>query len=101
MNVCSYLPVAQVQEGHTLLVTDNTNLPSIKYDRTPKKHIDPSTVSRFYSSLYIIHDDVIRWNIFRVTGPLCGEFTGHRWIPRTKANDAVIWDAIVLIKTSM
>ena len=24
-------------------------------------------------------------NIFRVTGPLCGEFTGHRWIPRTKA----------------
>ena len=26
-------------------------------------------------------------NIFRVTGPLCGEFTGHRWIPRTKASD--------------
>ena len=24
-------------------------------------------------------------NIFRVTGPLCGEFTGHRWIPLTKA----------------
>ena len=23
-------------------------------------------------------------NIFRVTGPLCGEFTGHRWIPLTK-----------------
>ena len=22
---------------------------------------------------------------FRVTGPLCGEFTGHRWIPLTKA----------------
>ena len=21
-------------------------------------------------------------NIFRVTGPVCGEFTGHRWIPR-------------------
>ena len=27
-------------------------------------------------------------NIFRVTGPLCGEFTGHRWIPQTKASDA-------------
>ena len=27
-------------------------------------------------------------NIFRVTGPLCGEFTGHRWIPHTKASDA-------------
>ena len=23
-------------------------------------------------------------NIFRVTVPLCGEFTGHRWIPLTK-----------------
>ena len=55
------------------------------------------------------------------TGPLCGEFTGHRWIPRTKASDAefccflwsapeqtveqaiealVIWDAITFIMTS-
>ena len=36
-------------------------------------------------------------NIFRVTGPLCGEFTGHRWIPRTKASDAnlgcFLWSA--------
>ena len=61
-------------------------------------------------------------NIFRVTGLLCGEFTGHRWIPRTKANDAelwcflwsqpettveqtmetpVIWDATALIMTSL
>ena len=23
-------------------------------------------------------------NIIRVTGPLCGEFTGHRWLPLTK-----------------
>ena len=27
-------------------------------------------------------------NIFRVTGPLCGEFTDHRGIPLTKASDA-------------
>ena len=60
-------------------------------------------------------------NIFRVTDPLCGEFTSHRWIPLTKASDAelwcflwsepeqtvgqttetpVIWDAITLIMTS-
>ena len=26
--------------------------------------------------------------IFHVTGPLCGEFTGHRWIPLTNASDA-------------
>ena len=30
-------------------------------------------------------------NIFRVTGPLYGEFTGHRWIPFTKATDAELW----------
>ena len=30
-------------------------------------------------------------NIFRVTGLLCGEFTGHRWIRRPKAIDADLW----------
>ena len=30
-------------------------------------------------------------NIFHVTGPLCGEYTNHRWIPLTKANDAELW----------
>ena len=30
-------------------------------------------------------------NIFRVTGHLCGEFTGPRGIPRTKASDAELW----------
>ena len=30
-------------------------------------------------------------NIFRVTGHLCGEFTGLRWIPHTKASDAEPW----------
>ena len=60
-------------------------------------------------------------NIFRVTGPLWGEFTGDRW-PLTKASDMelwcflssvpeqtveqtietpVIWDAIALIMTSL
>ena len=37
-------------------------------------------------------------NIFRVTGRLCGEFTGHRWIPRTKASDAELWCFMRLIK---
>ena len=30
-------------------------------------------------------------NIFRVTGHLCGEFTGLRWIPHTTASDAELW----------
>ena len=58
---------------------------------------------------------------FRITGPLCGEFTCHRWFPLTKTSDAefwyfllyapeqtveqtietpAIWDAIALIRTS-
>ena len=28
-------------------------------------------------------------NFFRVTGRLCGEFIGLRWIPRTKASDVL------------
>ena len=36
-------------------------------------------------------------NIFCITGPLCREFTGHLWIPLTKAIDAellcFIWSA--------
>ena len=30
-------------------------------------------------------------NTLRVTGPLCGEFTDNRWIPRPKASDAQLW----------
>ena len=56
-------------------------------------------------------------NISGVTGHLCGEFTGHRWIPYTKASVAelwcflwsapewivrlVIWDTMVLIMASL
>ena len=30
-------------------------------------------------------------NIFDVTGSLCGQFTGRRWIPRKKSSDAELW----------
>ena len=30
-------------------------------------------------------------NIFRVNSPLCGEVTGHRWIPLREASDAELW----------
>ena len=38
---------------------------------------------------FLEHDDIIKWNIFHVTGLLCEEFTGHRWTLLTKASDAV------------
>ena len=31
------------------------------------------------------------WDIFRVTSPLRGEFTVHRWIHLAKASDAELW----------
>ena len=30
-------------------------------------------------------------DIFRITGHLCGEFTGPLWIPHKKASDAELW----------
>ena len=30
-------------------------------------------------------------NAFRVTGALCVDFTGHRWIPDTKVSDEELW----------
>ena len=42
-------------------------------------------------SLYKEHATSSNGNIFRVTGPLCREFTGHRWIPLTDASDAELW----------
>ena len=32
------------------------------------------------------HEDVIKWNIFRVTGLLWGESNGYQWIPLLKAS---------------
>ena len=75
------------------------------------KHMIP----RFWCMplLSLMHDEVMAWkrwwgdstchkgpvimmtpsngNNFRVTGLLYGKFTGHRWIPRTKATDAELW----------
>ena len=42
----------------------------------------PPVIGHFLDQWIHFHDDVIKWKIFRVTGPLSGEFTGHRWIPR-------------------
>ena len=51
-----------------------------------------SEKSRF--PLFVPYDFIMtpsNGNIFRVIGPLCEEFTGDRWIPRTKASGAELW----------
>ena len=58
----------------------------IKYDYTP----GPGLIFSGFSVMghyYCMMTSSIG-NIFRVTGHLCGEFTGHGWIPRTMASDA-------------
>ena len=37
------------------------------------------------------HDDVIKWKHFPCYWSFVGDFTGHRWIPLTKASDAELW----------
>ena len=50
-----------------------------------------SAVDVYISLLLLLMMTSSNGNIFRVTGHLCGEFTGQRWIPRTKASDAELW----------
>ena len=52
--------------------------------------IQPKMIELMLSSSHIMMTSS-NGNIFRVTGPLYGEFTGHRWISRTKASDAELW----------
>ena len=49
-----------------------------------------SCIKDFCVSL-VHHDDVIKWKHFPRLWPLCGEFTGDRWILRTKASDSELW----------
>ena len=48
-----------------------------------------------YMSILYIETNIMmtssNGNIFRVAGPLCGDFTGHRLIPLKKASDAELW----------
>ena len=50
--------------------------------RTP--NLSPTPASRWFICMVTSSNG----NIYRVTGPLCGKFTGHRWIPLTKSSDA-------------
>ena len=49
--------------------------------------ISPQHSSKYTHNLRFIHDDVIKWKRFCVTGPLCGEFTGNRRMPLTMARE--------------
>ena len=46
---------------------------------------------RYHWIYQAFHDDVIKWKHFHVTGLLWRKYTGHRWIPITKASNAELW----------
>ena len=50
--------------------------------------------TNFYNKVAFVSNNMMissNGNIFRVTGPLGGDFTGLRWIPLTRASDAELW----------
>ena len=73
-----------------LFITETVIIPTI--DISPARWEPPWRLSRqplskpTYSMMASSNE-----NIVRVTGSLCGEFPGHRWIPFTKASDAELW----------
>ena len=52
-------------------------------------HLFPVDACKTFTHIFMMTSS--NGNIFRVTGHLCGEFTGHRWIPCTKTSDADLW----------
>ena len=80
LNVCDTKHLYRMQPGYNVFgvrwnTTDILNLPS-------PHEWSIGCVHKMTSS---------NGNIFRVTGLSCGEFTGHRWVPCTKASDAELW----------
>ena len=59
------------------------------------KHISTGEHSSPISIFPIFKMTSWNGNMFRVTGPLSGEFTGHWWIPLTKASDAELWSFFI------
>ena len=45
----------------------------------------------FWEENYVLMMTSSYGNIFCITGPLCTEFTGHWWIPITKASNMELW----------
>ena len=78
-----------------LVAYSKMGVSTMQWDSCPiSKHTrpwNPYGANTIVHDFKIFHHDVIIWNIFRVTGPLWEESTGHRWFPLTKASDATPW----------
>ena len=91
---CNYLLMPQTQWRFTLSLSVKKayvvlNASLRPHTRELSLHKSPGLMLIFPSRVTMMTSS--NGNIFRVTGHLCGEFTGHRWIPGTKASDAELW----------
>ena len=86
---CAYYDGTIIQQMHSLNASKRIPfIVNLKWSTVFTKYVW-SFVDRihiFYTMMTSSHG-----NIFRVTGHLCGGFTEHRWIPRTKASDGELW----------
>ena len=82
--------IPRIQYGFWYPQTTPANLTS-SFSPTPTMPGLCSRIMRAYITIITIMMTSSNGNLFRVTGPLCGVFTGHRWIPSTKASDAEFW----------
>ena len=86
-----HLRVALLALGAVLEDMVKCYLSGTKHNKMPTVHINNCLYVSFADVALPIatkHINIMtssNGNIFRVTGPLCGEFTGHWWIPLTKA----------------
>ena len=86
-------PPTPVVQRHTFLVRLAMNLSqglrilAVFSLRHGTQHNPPAKVQSTTHSMMTSSNG----NIVRVTGPLCGEFTGHRWITLTQTSDAELW----------
>ena len=79
----------------SMAARDSLMTRSLRHSResTSKTRVGAAMMRWKYGTLAVRKVPVIMmtsWNgtIFCVTGPLCGEFTCHRWSPHTKASGA-------------
>ena len=83
-NLAMYVGVAHQLQVTLIISTSNRSapLPYILYSM----YMDLLYVVALWL-YYQFRDDVIKWNIFHVTGPLWGESTDPRWIPLPTASN--------------
>ena len=84
----NYIPKSSLTIRRSHIYKGPTNLIHHGADVRKSNGAEPYTVT-VSATMYMMTSS--NGNIFRVTGPLRGEFTGRRWIPRTKASNAELW----------